>query len=52
MGLDILMGSERVLDSLCSRGGDCEMLLAFWVELRRVNMSPGLQRLEAGKGCC
>ena len=52
MGLDILMGSERVLVSLCSHCGDCEILSAFWFELRRANFSPGLQCEEAGEGCC
>ena len=51
-GWIIFMGSVYVLVSLCSHGGVCESLSAFWIELRRANFSPGLQHMEAGKGCC
>jgi len=26
-------------------------LSAFWIQLRHANFSPGLQQVEAGKGC-
>jgi len=48
----ILKGSVRLLVSLCSHGGVCEVLSAFCIELRRGNFSPGLQHVEAGEGCC
>jgi len=48
----ILMGSVRILVSFCSHDRACESLSAFWIELCRVNFSPGLQRVEAGEGCC
>jgi hypothetical protein len=35
-----------------SHGGVCESLSAFWIELRHVNFSPGLQRMEAVEGSC
>ena len=47
-----LMGSVRVIVSLCSHGGACEILSAFWIELRRANFSPGLRHVEDGEGCC
>ena len=48
----ILMGCVRVLVSLCSHGGPCDSLSAFWIELRRADFCQGLQREEAGEGCC
>jgi len=45
------MGSVHVLVSICSHGGACGSLSAFWVELRRAKFSPGLQRVEDGEVC-
>jgi hypothetical protein len=46
------MVSLHVLVSICSHGGACGGLSAFWVELRRAKFSPGLQRVEDEEGCC
>jgi len=40
---------DSVLVSLCSHGGACERFVSI---LDFANFSPGLQRVEAGKGCC
>ena len=52
MVLEFFMVSVDVIVCICSYGGACEILFAFWVELGREKFSLDVQRVEAGDGCC